>query len=488
MPDVPASADAADLATALVTFMMIGLQPYLRVLDRNDVGGYTISGAALEFFHCRQCQRCSALTWMKARRFSFAVARHASMRILHIIRSVDPRGGGPIEGIIQQNYSMGSTSVREIVSLDPPDAPFLGAVPATVHALGVTPYANLGKSKIAGFGYSPQFVPWLKSNIDAYDCAIVNGLWNYSAVGSSRVLPGGRVPYFVFSHGMMDPWFRKAYPIKHHLKQASWLLFEGRLAAGAEAVLFTTAEERRLAAGEFRGHIYNADVVRYGTAAATKDDGRQRAAFERACPTVAGRPYLLFLSRIHPKKGCDLLVKAFGQVADEAPDLHLVIAGPDETGWEDELKDLAASAGVTHRIHWPGMLTGDAKWGAFRGAEAFILPSHQENFGIVVAESLACGTPVLLSDKVNTWREVVDGQAGYVTPDDEVGTVRLIRTWLQTPSPARAQMRCNAERVFEASFEIGAAAGDMFAKIEHAVKRSEAAVAAKRGDASPSVL
>ena len=395
------------------------------------------------------------------------------MRILHIIRSVDPRGGGPIEGVIQQDAAMGSTSVREIVSLDPPDAPFLRDVPITVHALGVTPYADLGKSKIAGFGYSPQLVPWLKLNIEAYDCAIVNGLWNYSAVGASRVLPGGSVPYFLFSHGMMDPWFRQAYPIKHQLKQVSWFLFEGRLAAGAEAVLFTTEEERRLAAGQFRGHTYNGDVVRYGTAAPTGDDGRQRAAFERACPAVAGKPYLLFLSRIHPKKGCDLLVKAFGQVAAEAPDLHLVIAGPDETGWGEELKALAASAGVTHRIHWPGMLKGDAKWGAFKGAEAFILPSHQENFGIVVAESLACGTPVLLSDKVNTWREVVDGQAGYVTPDDEVGTKRLIRTWLQTPPDARAQMRRQAEHVFRTSFEVGAAARDMLAKIQRVVRAPE---------------
>ena len=117
-----------------------------------------------------------------------------------------------------------------------------------------------------------------------------------------------------------------------------------------------------------------------------------------------------------------------------------------------------------------GRWRGDAKWGAFRGAEAFILPSHQENFGIVVAESLACGVPVLLSDKVNTWREVLEGEAGYVAPDDEAGTVRLIRTWLQTPPEMRAKMRRNAEQVFQSSFEIGAAARDMLTKVHDAVE------------------
>lgn len=391
------------------------------------------------------------------------------MRILQIIRSVDPRGGGPIEGILRQNAAMGSNGRREIVSLDPPDAPFLKDYPIPVHAMGSTPFAELGRSKLSGFGYSPRLIPWLRRNLKAYDCAVVNGLWNYAAVGASRVLPGGDLPYFLFSHGMMDPWFRRTYPAKHAVKQLSWLLFEGRLAAGAHALLFTTEEERRLAEGEFRGYGYRGDVVRYGTSGPVGDPAGDVDAFQAVCPGLGARPYLLFLSRIHPKKGCDLLVEAFARAAPSVPDIQLVVAGPDQTGWAAELKEQALRLGVAERVHWPGMLQGAAKWGAFRGAEAFVLPSHQENFGIVVAESLACGTPVLISDKVNIWREIEAAEAGYVAPDDLEGTIRLLTRWFQSSGPVRDEMRRRAREIFEACFDARAAAEDMLAKMEAAV-------------------
>ncbi len=394
------------------------------------------------------------------------------MRIIQIIRSVDPRGGGPIEGIIRQNEAMGLDGQRELVSLDPPDAPFLKDLALPVHAMGVTPYAELRRNKLAGFGYSPRLISWLKSHSRNYDCAIVHGLWNYAAVGASRALPGGDLPYFLISHGMMDPWFRKTYPLKHQVKQVSWLLFEGRLAAGAEALLFTTEEERALAQGEFFGHSYNGEVVRYGTGGPEGDPVADIAAFAAACPGVAGRPYLIYLSRIHPKKGCDLLIRAFARVASRASDLQLVMAGPDQTGWVPKLKSEADHLGIADRVHWPGMLQGAAKWGAFRGADAFVLPSHQENFGIVVAESLACGTPVLISDKVNIWREIAAARAGYVAPDDIKGATSLLNQWLATNSVERQEMRARARAVFDTHFEARAAALDMLSKMRSAVEKS----------------
>lgn len=394
------------------------------------------------------------------------------MRVLQIIRSVDPRGGGPIEGIIRQNAAMGLDGQQELVSLDSPDAPFLKDLGLPVHTMGVVPHAEIRHNKLAGFGYSPRLIPWLKSNSRTYDCAVVHGLWNYAAVGASRVLPKSDLPYFLISHGMMDPWFRKTYPLKHQMKQFSWLFFEGRLAAGAEALLFTTEEERALAQGEFFGHAYNGEVVRYGTGGPEGDHAADLAAFAIACPDLAGRPYLIYLSRIHPKKGCDLLIRAFAGVASRTPDLQLVMAGPDQTGWAAELKAEAEQFGVGERVHWPGMLQGAAKWGALRGAEAFVLPSHQENFGIVVAESLACGTPVLISDKVNTWREITAAQAGYVASDDADGATSMLNRWLATSSAERAGMRVRARAVFDTHFEATAAARDMLAKMRAAVEKS----------------
>jgi glycosyltransferase involved in cell wall biosynthesis len=106
------------------------------------------------------------------------------------------------------------------------------------------------------------------------------------------------------------------------------------------------------------------------------------------------------------------------------------------------------------------MVSGDLKWGAFHAAEAFVLPSHQENFGFSVVEALACGLPVLISDKVNIWREIEQDRAGLVESDDLDGTVRLLRGWTAMATEFHQPMRLSALRCFLSRFEVGLAAGN----------------------------
>jgi glycosyltransferase involved in cell wall biosynthesis len=380
---------------------------------------------------------------------------------------VDPKTGGPIEGILQQNAALGSmyASRREIVSLDPPDAPFLAGFPIKVYPLGMGSYSARRPSRFRRFGFTPRLAPWLRSHVAEYDAVIVNGLWNYASVGAAMTLPEMKTPYYVFPHGMMDPWFRRRYPFKHLVKQVFWLFFEGRLLRGARRVFFTSEDEMRLAEGEFRGHPYVGEVVGYGTNDAPADCASQQAAFRAAVPGLEGRPYLLFLSRIHPKKGSDLLIRSFARIATRHLDTDLVMAGPDQLGCVGSLMRQARALGVEGRVHWPGMLRADAKWGAFRGAEAFILPSHQENFGIVVAEALACATPVLITDKVNIWREVEADSAGLVAPDTQAGVDALLERYFALDPAARVRMRAAARGCFEAHFDMGVSAKHMLAAI-----------------------
>lgn len=140
-----------------------------------------------------------------------------------------------------------------------------------------------------------------------------------------------------------------------------------------------------------------------GTATPAGDSQAQRQIFLDHFPQLDNKRLLLFLSRIHVKKGCDLLIEAFAEVASD-DSLHLVIAGPDQIGWQADLQKQAKQLGIEQKITWTGMLSGDLKWGAFHATEAFLLPSHQENFGFVVAEALACEVPVLISNKVNIWQ------------------------------------------------------------------------------------
>ena len=375
------------------------------------------------------------------------------MKILHLIRSVNPAGGGPIEGVKQLGLVNGHAGHQvEVASLDAPDAPFLKTFPLPTHPLGPS---------WLKYGYSSRMTPWLREHARDYDIVIVNGLWQYHSFGLWRVLHGSDTPYVVYCHGMLDPWFNEAYPLKRLKKALYWPWGEYRVLRDASAVLFTCEEERVLARQSFRPYHCNEIVVRYGTAGPTGDPQTELTAFYERFPELRGKRLAIFLGRLHEKKGCDLLIQAFAKVLAPDKDWHLFICGPDQGGWEAKLHEVAKRFKVPDRICWTGMLTGDLKWGALRASEIFVLPSHQENFGIVVAESLACGVPVLVSDKVNIWREVVSDGAGLVGPDNLQGACDVLKAWTLMTSEEKREMRARARECFLHNFEIHEAASSL---------------------------
>jgi glycosyltransferase involved in cell wall biosynthesis len=143
---------------------------------------------------------------------------------------------------------------------------------------------------------------------------------------------------------------------------------------------------------------------------------------------------------VAPKKGPDLLLRAIAALKAEGfwdpATMVLVLAGPASGSYATELQHLAERLGISSSLHWTGMLQGDQKWGAFQSADAFVLPSHQENFGIAVAEALSCSTPVLLTHAVN----IAAAGAGLVEHDTVVGITTLVRRWLALDPAARAAM------------------------------------------------
>jgi glycosyltransferase involved in cell wall biosynthesis len=372
------------------------------------------------------------------------------LRILHSIRSVNPHGGGPIEGVKQfaaVNRAEGHSI--EVVTLDQPADPWVRDFPLPCHAMGPAK---------GSYGYSDRLVPWLRQNRKRFDAVVVDGIWQYNAFGVWRALAGTDTPYFVFTHGMLDPWFKRTYPLKHLKKWLYWPWGDYRVLRDARAVLFTCEEERRLARQSFWLYRCTERVVNFGTGAPVGDPEQQKSLFLQRFPDVAGKQCLLFLGRVHVKKGPDLLFQAFAKVCRARPtetrDWHIVVAGPNDHAYGTEMKALAESLGIANRVTWTGMVTGDLKWGAFRTAAAFVLPSHQENFGIAVAEALGCGTPVLISDKVNIWREIAEDGGGLVETDDLDGTVTLLTRWAELPADHRAEMGRRAAKCFADRFDV----------------------------------
>jgi glycosyltransferase involved in cell wall biosynthesis len=372
------------------------------------------------------------------------------MKILHIIASINPKGGGPIEGVRQvgmKRIEMGHSI--SVLTLDDPASPFIEDYPFKVHAIGPS---------IGSYRYNSRLVPWLEENVDRYDIVIINGLWQYHGFGAWRVLHRMKIPYFVFCHGMLDPWFKHTYPLKHLKKWLYWPWAEYRLLRDARAVFFTCEEERILARQSFWLYKVREQVVTYGTKTPPSDGVALADTFYTQYPALREKRVFLFLSRIQEKKGCDLTIEAFAEVASHDANLHLVIAGPSQHNYQEKLQALAQRLGIADRITWTGMLQGDMKWGAFYASEAYVLSSHQENFGIAVAEALGCGVPVLISDKVNIWREIEADGAGIVNPDTLAGTKESLKRWLALDETARQQMGANAKRCFEERFTVEAMA------------------------------
>lgn len=370
------------------------------------------------------------------------------MRILHVTATMNPRAGGVAEAV----RLLGSALVRAghgtaVVTTDAPGGDWEQNLPFPVHARGP------GRSGV--YGYTPGLIEFLRGQRDQWDCVISHGLWQFHGFAAWRAWRG---PRFVFPHGMLDPWFKHTYPKKHLKKWLYWPWAEYRLLRSARAVFFTCEEERRLARQSFWLYRVNEAVNPLGIEEPPSDAEHQKALFFARFPELCGKRLVLFLGRLVVKKGVAELLAAFQQMRGKPTDAALVMAGPDdEVDPAFSARMRAESTGRTD-VHWPGMLTGDLKWGALRAAEAFILPSHQENFGLAVVEALACGTPVLISDKVNLWREIKADAAGRVEDDTVEGSTKLLEACYNASPEASKAMSQAARRSFEQRYQVDCAA------------------------------
>lgn len=375
------------------------------------------------------------------------------MRILHVIASLSPAAGGPPEAVRQLVRAYpGVGATVEVVCLDEAGAPHLSGLPCPVHALGP---GWLGR-----YALSTRLWRWLEANAGRFDAVVINGIWTFTGVAGRRAARRAGKPYGIFVHGALDPWFKRTYPLKHAKKLLYWPL-QYRVLRDAQAVFFTTETEEKLAATSFKPNGWRSVVVPYGIndpAEGGVDEAAQAEAFYGKLPAARERRYLLFMGRIHEKKGCDLLMEAFAGIAAGTPELDLVVAGPDQVGLKARLERQVESLGIGRRVHWPGMLSGDPKWGALRGCEAFVLPSHQENFGIAVVEALAAGRPVLISNQVNIWPEIEADGVGLVDEDTAAGTRRLLERWVRLPAAERESMAERTRGSFLRRYAMGRAA------------------------------
>ena len=371
----------------------------------------------------------------------------SALKILQLVHTLDPSVGGVAASVLALSRGLARRGHKlDIVVLDDSASPWLADIALPIHALG---------AGLTSYRYSSKLLPWLKKQGGDYDRVIVNGIWQHLSFAAWRRYAGSSIPYYVFPHGMLDPWFKETFPLKHLKKWLYWPWAEYRVLRNAAAVIFTSEEERSQARKSFWLYRCREKVSPVGVEA-PPISSNAKSEFLSRYPQLQNTRIFLFLGRLHPKKGCDMLLEAFAQMRSN-DSISLILAGPDQVGWESDLRRQVTRLNLTNRVVFTGMLKGSMKQGAFANAEAFVLPSHQENFGISVVEALAARVPVLISNRVNIWREIEADRAGYVESDDLAGTTRLVQRWTDTAPAEREMIRQNARRCFEQRFEINRA-------------------------------
>jgi glycosyltransferase involved in cell wall biosynthesis len=369
------------------------------------------------------------------------------MRILRILPTIDPSFGGPMNGAKNFDRLFKEKGITvDVLTLDAPDEPFIKEYGGNVIALGPSLFF---------YRLNFKLIKWLFKNAGSYDCVIINGVWQFHSFCSALVLRLLGKKYFLFTHGMLDPWFKETYKAKHIKKLIYWVLFERLSVNGARAVLFTSEEEKLLARESFPLYKPQEKVVRYGTFIPLDVDVvKGRASFENKFPALAGRKIILFLGRIHEKKGIEELLEAFEQLHRKSSEFLLVIAGPEDSDYSATIKLRSTDSTASSSIFWVGPLYGDMKWGALSLADVFCLPSHQENFGISVAEALASGTPVIISNKVNIWREISSAKAGLVCEDNVDSLASTLLSWESLSEEEKNVFRENSIGCYQQYFNL----------------------------------
>lgn len=371
-------------------------------------------------------------------------------KILHIVDGLNPSLGGVAKAVEGMVKGLEECNVlTHILSLDDKNYVSFNGSNTQLFAIG------RGNGP---WNYNKQLKTWLKSNFKDYTAVIIHGLWLYKNFCSYRVFKKqSKAKLFVMPHGMLDPYFqhtasRKLKALRNNLY---WLFIEKHIVNNATGLLFTCEEEKLLARSTFKDYKPKMEFI---VSLGVEDLGH----VEKIKPRQQDSPYYLYLSRIHEKKGLDLLIDAYKELliqesGKEIP--KLIIAGP---GIESSFGQMIAkrvqqNSLLSKNIEFVGMVLGASKMKLINDAELFILPSHQENFGIAIAEALSCSTPVLISNKVNIWREIKEGKAGLIVTDSQSSILKALKNWFYFDKQTKDYFKVNARSTYENNFTIPAA-------------------------------
>ena len=356
------------------------------------------------------------------------------MKILYVIANLAPRYGGPPKACFEMARAMaGLGHTVSIYSTNQDGSGGLN-VPLETPLLkdGVEIwYFPIQRPRF--WGCSIKMARRLSKVVASFDVVHIYSLYLFHNLVSGRLCRKYDIPYLISPHGTLDPYIYHRHRLRKFVME---LLFERKNFKHSRVVNFTTEEEMNLASGTPLMRSVEGVVVPLGLDLEDYADMPEYGKFKSKYPVLDGKKVVLFFGRINFKKGLEILVEAFSTVTKCRSDVHLIIAGPDDEGFGAKVKKRLAEKDLSGRVIFTGLLQGKDKLSVLKDADVFVLPSYSENFGISVIEAMACGLPVIVSDKVNIWREISRKQAGMVIPCESNRLAESILELLDNPSLA----------------------------------------------------
>ena len=258
--------------------------------------------------------------------------------------------------------------------------------------------------------YSSKLAKFLDSRAGMFDLVHVHELWHYPGYAAFRAARNHGVPYVLTIHGELDTWALKHKGFrKWFYRQA----IQNRILQSADALhVLTQSESARVSELGYRSPVF---VAPNGIDLDILDAPADTNGFLARYPELTGKKVVLFLGRLHTKKGLDLLARSFAMIAGDFRNAVLLVVGPDEDGTRNRLETILKAADVSDQVVFTGMLTGGDKLAALKFAYMFVLSSYSEGFTMATLEAMAAGLPVIISDRCN-FPEVAEHGAGFVVP------------------------------------------------------------------------
>jgi glycosyltransferase involved in cell wall biosynthesis len=366
------------------------------------------------------------------------------MKILHVVPAIGSVYGGPSISVLSLANALGQIGIEVDIITTNVNGQQILDVPLDTWLQGE--YCRIRHFPcwyLKDYKISTAMAGWLARHVQDYDVVNTHAIFSYSEFLAYRACQRHQVPYIIHPHGMLEDW---ALNYKSWKKTPYYHLIEKPALEKASAIRVLAQSEvnslQRLNLGT------RLDLIPNGI---WQSDFRQmpdRREFDQAFPETAGKTLILFLGRIDPKKGLDLLAKAFGQVRQHFPNAHLVVAGPDNIGFRPEAESYFAETGCLEAVTFTGILTGSLKYAAFAAATMYVAPSYSEGFSMSVLEGMASGLPCVITTGCN-FPEAAAANAAHVVAIDAKAIADAMIYCLRDPEAAQAMGQRARQLVLE---------------------------------------